>query len=107
MDRAGTVPTAIAAEDDGYRFSGSADPGRLCVPGRDDRDAVAPAPRVWQRSAMNRPSQSPKAGGMPIALGTLGGAIIGAVFGEATIGLLVGLALGIGIAVWIWRRDRV
>jgi len=56
---------------------------------------------------MNRPSQSPKAGGMPIALGTLGGAIIGAVFAEATIGLLVGLALGIGIAVWIWRRDRV
>ncbi len=58
-------------------------------------------------SGMNRPSQSPKAGGMPIALGTLGGAIIGAMFGEATIGLLVGLALGIGIAVIIWRRDRV
>ncbi|MGN7160029.1 hypothetical protein [Sphingomonas sp. SAFR-052] len=56
---------------------------------------------------MNRPSQSPKAGGMPIALGTLGGAIIGAMFGEATIGLLVGLALGVGIAVIIWRRDRV
>lgn len=71
------------------------------------RDAVAQARRVWQGSGMNRPSQSPKAGGMPIALGTLGGAIIGAVFGEATIGLLVGLALGIGIAVIIWRRDRV
>lgn len=77
------------------------------MPERYGRDAVARVPRLWQRSAMNRPSQNPKAGGMPIALGTLGGAIIGAVLGEATIGLLVGLALGVGIAVWIWRREQV
>lgn len=55
---------------------------------------------------MHRPTHSPQAGGMPIALGTLGGAVIGAVFGEATIGLLAGLAIGIAIALWIWRRDR-
>lgn len=62
--------------------------------------------RVWQATRMTRPPHSPKAGGMPIALGVMGGAILGAVFGEATMGLLIGLALGIAIAVAIWRLDR-
>lgn len=46
----------------------------------------------------------PASGGFPIALGIMGGAGIGFVFGQATIGLLVGLALGIAVAVVIWRR---
>lgn len=62
--------------------------------------------RLWQATGMNRPPHTPKAGGMPIALGVMGGAVVGAVFGEATMGLLIGLALGIAIAVLIWRRDR-
>lgn len=55
---------------------------------------------------MNRAPHTPKAGGMPIALGVMGGAIIGAVFGEATMGLLIGLGAGVAIAIAIWRLDR-
>ena len=62
--------------------------------------------RLWQATVMNKPPHPPKAGGMPIALGVMGGASIGAVFGEATMGLLIGLALGIAVAVAIWRLDR-
>ena len=62
--------------------------------------------RLWQAMAMNKRPHTPKAGGMPIALGVMGGAILGAVFGEATMGLLIGLALGIAIAVAIWQLDR-
>ncbi len=66
----------------------------------------AGAASVAERPAMNKPPHSPKAGGMPIALGVMAGAIGGAVFGEATAGLLIGLTIGIVIAVVIWRRDR-
>ena len=49
---------------------------------------------------------SPSAGGMPIAIGAIGGAGIGFAFGEATPGCLIGLALGIAIAMLIWWRGR-
>jgi hypothetical protein len=76
------------------------------IPQRHIRHAVARAARLWQTADMSRPPHSPQAGGMPIALGTLAGAVGGAILGEATIGLLVGLAIGSVIALWIWRRDR-
>ncbi len=52
---------------------------------------------------------NPAAGGAPIAITTLIGAIWGISRGEPTIGVLVGLGVGIAIAVAIWlisaRRD--
>ena len=48
----------------------------------------------------------PAAGGAFIALGALGGAAIGFLFGEATPGLLIGLATGIALSVAIWLRGR-
>ena len=49
---------------------------------------------------------SPSAGGMPIAIGAIGGAAVGFVFGQATPGFLIGIALGIAIALGIWWRGR-
>ena len=53
------------------------------------------------------PSPNPRpsgAGGAFIALGAIGGAAVGFLFGEATPGFLTGLALGIALAVAIWLR---
>ena len=54
---------------------------------------------------MAAPSPS-SAGGALIALGALGGAAVGFLFGEATPGFLIGTALGIAASVAIWLRGR-
>lgn len=41
-----------------------------------------------------------------IALGALAGAAIGFLLGEATPGLLAGMALGVAVALLIWWRGR-
>ena len=46
------------------------------------------------------------AGGLPIALGAIGGAAVGFVVGQPTICFLVGLGLGIAVALLIWWRGR-
>lgn len=46
------------------------------------------------------------AGGFPIAVGAIGGTVIGTVAGETSIGFLAGLAGGIAVAVLIWLRGR-
>ncbi len=51
-------------------------------------------------------SSSPAAGGALIALGSIGGAAIGFLIGEATPGFLIGIALGIAASLLIWWRDR-
>lgn len=51
----------------------------------------------------HRPSA---AGGLPIALGAIGGAAVGFVRHQPTIWFLAGLALGIVIALLIWWRSR-
>lgn len=55
---------------------------------------------------MPTPPSSPAAGGFPIALGAIGGTMVGLAAGQPTIGFLGGLALGIAIAIAIWLRDR-
>jgi hypothetical protein len=51
-------------------------------------------------------TRSPSAGGFPIAIGVIGGTIIGLATGQPTIGFLAGLGLGIAVAVAIWLRGR-
>ncbi len=51
-------------------------------------------------------SSNPAAGGALIALGSLGGAAVGFLVGEATPGVLIGLTLGIVAALLIWWRGR-
>jgi len=50
--------------------------------------------------------RKPLAGGGPLALLTLGGAIVGVALGQPSAGLVIGLALGIAFAVTVYIRDR-
>ncbi|WEK41677.1 MAG: hypothetical protein P0Y64_09545 [Candidatus Sphingomonas colombiensis] len=54
----------------------------------------------------DKSSRPSAAGGFLIASGVLGGAIIGFAFGQATIGLLIGLTLAIAASIAMWLRDR-
>ncbi|MEO1044268.1 MAG: hypothetical protein AAFX04_02380 [Pseudomonadota bacterium] len=66
-----------------------------------DRDELKPL------SADTPPRRPAAAGGVFIALGTMGGAIAGgALFGEPVIGLLTGLGLGAIAAVAVALLDR-
>lgn len=51
----------------------------------------------------SRPSA---AGGFPIAIGAIGGAVVGVARQQPTLGLVVGIAVGALLAVLIWLRDR-
>lgn len=51
----------------------------------------------------SRPSA---AGGVLIAIGAIGGAVIGVARQQPTLGLVVGIAIGAALAVLIWLRDR-
>lgn len=50
------------------------------------------------------PSRSPVAGGAPLALSIVLGAIIGLVAGEPSLGILIGTGIGIAIALAVWLR---
>jgi hypothetical protein len=52
------------------------------------------------------PIRNPSAGGFLIAAGVMGGAVIGFLFGQATIGLLIGAVVSIGVSLAIWARER-
>lgn len=47
-----------------------------------------------------------RAGGFPIAVSTLAGAIIGVALDQSSIGILAGVAFGCGVALLLWLRDR-
>lgn len=51
-------------------------------------------------------SSSPVAGGFILAISVLGGALIGATQGQATIGFLTGLGVGAVIATLMWPINR-
>ncbi len=51
-------------------------------------------------------SSNRNGGGIFIAIGTVGGAIIGGLMGQPSAGLLAGLALGALAALLIWWRGR-
>lgn len=51
-------------------------------------------------------SPDPMAGGIFIGLGTIGGAVVGAIIGEPSAGLVGGLVLGFAGAGLTWLKDR-
>lgn len=51
-------------------------------------------------------TNGPMAGGFPIAIGAIGGTIVGVIGGQPTIGFLAGLAGGVAVAIVIWLRGR-
>jgi hypothetical protein len=53
-----------------------------------------------------QPKQNALGGGIFIAIGLLGGAIIGVFMGEPSIGMVAGLATGIAVAGLVWIIDR-
>lgn len=55
---------------------------------------------------MKRQQRQTSAGGFFVAMLTIGGAVIGGLLGQPSIGLLSGLALGVAIALVIWWRDK-
>ncbi|WCT74099.1 hypothetical protein PQ455_02385 [Sphingomonas naphthae] len=56
---------------------------------------------------MATPPTSPTRGaGFFLAIGAIGGAIIGGRMHQATIGLLTGIAAGIAVCVALWLVDR-
>lgn len=50
------------------------------------------------------PTRSPVAGGAPLALSIVAGAVIGLIVGQPTAGILIGAGVGVAIALLIWRR---
>ena len=48
----------------------------------------------------------PRAAGAIIAFAVIGGAIVGTMQGQPTIGTLGGFGLGVAIALLLWLRDR-
>jgi len=69
--------------------------------------AGIPPPDMARRAAMSdKPSRPSAAGGFLIASGVLGGAILGFIARQPTIGLLIGLAVTVAISVAMWWRER-
>jgi uncharacterized membrane protein len=56
--------------------------------------------------ASKPPTRTPLAGGALIAIGAMGGTVVGASQGQVTAGFLIGLAAGTAIAIMIWLVDR-
>lgn len=80
--------------------------GRRAPETRRDREALAPEATTWHAAPMQNSHQSPRAGGAAIALLALAGVGIGNHYGQASIGLLAGLAIGTAIALALWLLDR-
>lgn len=51
-------------------------------------------------------TRKPLAGGGPLALLTLGGAIAGVALGQTSAGLVIGFGLGVVFALAVYLRDR-
>lgn len=55
---------------------------------------------------IDRPRRSASlAGGFFIALGILAGVVTGTIYGQPTIGMLIGTAIGLGLAILLWLVD--
>jgi uncharacterized membrane protein len=54
--------------------------------------------------SMSRPTE-PRAGGVWIAIGAVGGAVYGTFEHQASLGLLIGTAIGASVALTMWYFD--
>ncbi|MFM9978713.1 MAG: hypothetical protein ACKVOP_11795 [Sphingomonadaceae bacterium] len=50
--------------------------------------------------------RNPLGGGIFIALGAVGGVVLGRVYGQPSLGLIAGVAIGVAIALLIFWRER-
>jgi uncharacterized membrane protein len=55
---------------------------------------------------MAEQTPSPMAAGAPLAIAIIAGALIGAVYGQPSLGLVIGLGIGIVGAIALWLVDR-
>ena len=55
---------------------------------------------------MAQNNRNPVAAGAPLALLIMAGALIGSIYGQPTIGILIGVAVGAVIAIGVWLKDR-
>ena len=55
---------------------------------------------------MANESRNPAGGGIFIALGAAAGIVIGRLYAQTSIGLVVGVAVGAAIALFLWWRER-
>ncbi|WP_174274283.1 hypothetical protein [Sphingomonas bacterium] len=51
-------------------------------------------------------NRNPIAAGAPLALATMAGALIGAVLGQPSLGVLIGVGFGATLAIGLWLVDR-
>lgn len=72
------------------------------------RDGLVSHAGQWQRACMSQtPSpRAPRATGSILALTIIAGALIGAIGGEPSAGLLAGAAIGTAISLAFWWHDR-
>ena len=70
------------------------------------RDGVALHIGTWQDVAMAKNTRNATGGGIFIALGAAAGVVIGRLYAQTSIGLVVGVAAGFAIAGFIWWRER-
>jgi predicted MFS family arabinose efflux permease len=50
-------------------------------------------------------NKTPMAGGLGIAVGAIGGSLVGAHYGQMSLGLVLGLAAGALLAAIVWYVD--
>lgn len=56
---------------------------------------------------MTHPQQGfPRAGGFLLALAILIGPVVGAMFGQASLGFVIGLGIGLVLLIAVWLADR-
>ncbi|MGF7148114.1 hypothetical protein FHS96_001723 [Sphingomonas zeicaulis] len=79
--------------------------GRPCR--RRDRKAVRLARSMVYAAVMtSSKTPEPRGAGAAIALLSISGAVVGAIVGQPSAGLIAGIALGVLVAVGLWLGDR-
>ncbi len=91
------------AVDNGETFVDQIPQRHICS----ETGCLAPRFGTWHwQDMINSKPDDPRAAGVFLALGAIGGTIVGIVYGQPSIGLLAGLASGGLIALILWLIDR-
>ena len=69
--------------------------------------ALAHWRQAWHGAAMERNSgTASRAGGVIIAFTVIAGALVGAHFGQPSLGTVIGTAVGVAVALLLYLHDR-